>query len=209
MRQVRGSLRKIEFYYFYRTINSSNYDFSHTDISRVATLVRSVPRRWCAGSTGFAAGVSDPGGHRRVGSTSLVGFSGRRRCRCPGNWQRRGCWSSTISEFLSSLGEALRGQYALGGRPGGERCRQPAQIGLRRPDAVLLDAMPMDGPSVGASSQPETAHVAVMAMSVGDPTNWSHASSARAACFIVNHSRRWYPRAVEAGALSSREPAEP
>lgn len=158
----------------------------------VASLVQVSPSavlRWIDG--GLLPAFRTPGGHRRVGVSELVGFLRSRSMPVPK--QLAGPRLLVIDDqpaFLTSLAGVLErsdagfqvelAQSAVDGL---------IKIGLQRPDAVLLDAyMPgIDGLEVcrRIKSQPETAHIAVVAMS-GRRTDElvQHFEAAGAATFL-------------------------
>jgi excisionase family DNA binding protein len=159
----------------------------------VATLVQVSPSavlRWIDG--GLLRAFRTPGGHRRIGTSSLVEFLRSQKMPVPPALATaRLLVIDDQPEFLSSLADALA---RTGARLEVELAQSAVdgliKIGLRRPDVVLLDAyMPgMDGPEVcrRIKSQPETEHIAVMAMSgrLSDELV-ERFNKAGAACFIA------------------------
>jgi excisionase family DNA binding protein len=147
--------------------------------------------RWI--DQGLLPAYRTPGGHRRVGAGELVEFLKAQHMPVPRSLEARQVRMLVIDDeprFLTSLKEVLRRadprlevEVAEGAIDG------LLKVGSRRPDVVLLDTyMPgMDGLEVcrRIKATPETAHVAVMAMSGRRSDELARRyEEAGAACFL-------------------------
>lgn len=161
----------------------------------VASLMQVSPSavlRWI--DQGLLRAFRTPGGHRRVGVAALVDFLRAQGMPVPPQLLSPRLRLLVIDDepgFLKSLGPLLeRADARLEVELAESAVDGLLKVGLRRPDVVLLDAyMPgMDGPEVcrRIKSAPETAHVAVMAMSGRKSEELvSRFAAAGAACFVA------------------------
>ncbi|GMU59131.1 MAG: hypothetical protein AMXMBFR34_08940 [Myxococcaceae bacterium] len=114
-----------------------------------------------------------PGGHRRVGTAELLEFLRAQKMPVPRSLEAPRLRLLVIDDepnVLRPLGESLRrADPRLDVELAESAVDGLIKIGLKRPDVVLLDAyMPgMDGPEAcrRIKSEPQTAHIAVLAMS--------------------------------------------
>ncbi|MEW5740362.1 MAG: response regulator [Myxococcota bacterium] len=140
----------------------------------VASLMQVSPSavlRWI--DQGMLRAFRTPGGHRRVGTAELLEFLRAQKMPVPRALEAPRLRLLIIDDepgFLRPLGEALRrADPRLDVELADSAVDGLIKIGLKRPDVVLLDAyMPgMDGPEAcrRIKSEPETAHISVLAMS--------------------------------------------
>ncbi|MEW6430639.1 MAG: response regulator [Myxococcota bacterium] len=161
----------------------------------VASLVQVSPSavlRWI--DQGLLRAFRTPGGHRRVGTAALVEFLRAQGMPVPEQLESPRLRLLVIDDepdFLKSLGALLvRADPRLQVELAESAVDGLIKIGLHRPDVVLLDAyMPgMDGPEVcrRIKAAPETAHIAVMAMSGRRSEELvARFEAAGAACFLA------------------------
>ncbi|MCC6333903.1 MAG: response regulator [Myxococcales bacterium] len=140
----------------------------------VASLMQVSPSavlRWI--DQGMLRAFRTPGGHRRVGTAELLEFLRAQRMPVPRALEAPRLRLLVIDDepgFLRSLGESLRrADPRLDVELAESAVDGLIKIGLKRPDVVLLDAyMPgLEGPETcrRIKSEPQTAHIAVLAMS--------------------------------------------
>jgi excisionase family DNA binding protein len=140
----------------------------------VASLMQVSPSavlRWI--DQGMLRAFRTPGGHRRVQTDELLEFLRIQKMPVPKALRAHRLRLLVIDDepgFLRPLGEALRrAEPRLEVDLADSAVDGLIKIGLKRPDVVLLDAyMPgMDGPEAcrRIKSEPETAHIVVLAMS--------------------------------------------
>jgi excisionase family DNA binding protein len=140
----------------------------------VASLMQVSPSavlRWI--DQGLLRAFRTPGGHRRVGTAELLEFLRAQHMPVPKALEAPRLKLLVIDDepgFLTSLGEALKRTDArLDVELAESAVDGLIKIGVLKPDVVLLDTyMPgMDGLEVcrRIKGSPETAHIAVMAMS--------------------------------------------